>query len=200
MSLSWKILFIILLIMVSCLLYRDLTFVNSQPDLVSFAVYTNEVEVLRSTLLSLSNGSERLKSDYVNLSNYVHGLGVKHNGNVRINSAPNNGFQGQNELKSMQKDSYIRGSYVYSCVGLDKYLYFNGSLLRVGMPSEFGRVIVIDKYFTVCISDDHSTTYLLPYNKEHDSRLPFARSTSSADGKREIGSGYYVHTGTDMPE
>lgn len=102
-----------------------------------------------------------------------------------------------NVSSSVRRSEYLRGDYVYHSCGSLVWVDFDGSRFSRDSPCEFGRVALITKDFTICISDDFMiTTYLLPSNFTQTERgLPSLRSTSSGDGKPRAR--YYVHTGTD---
>lgn len=60
-------------------------------DYVPYSQYTNDLAAVVGRFSLLSNRTERLKSNYLNLSNDVHGLGAKRLGNARNNIASDNG-------------------------------------------------------------------------------------------------------------
>lgn len=209
MPLPWKILFLCALLGVVWLGIRDVSRVGG--EYVSYSVLSNELAQVRAVLSPLCDGSERLKSDFVNFTNSVHGLGVKHNGKVRNNIAPNVGVLAGNNLKSMQeekeetavpKDRYIRGDYEFHQVGGLRYVVFDGCDFRLGAPCEFGRVVVIDRHFSICVDNDGITTYLLPID-EKNAKMPRAPvpsrvSLQAASGQAARGgSWYYTHSGTE---
>ena len=89
-------------------------------------------------------------------------------------------------LESIQpKNNYFRGELLYHCVGSLEWVTFEGSDFRIGYPSEYGRVVVLDRYMVICVDDDKKVTYLLHCNNPTNSAyaLPSPRSTSSGDGR-----------------
>lgn len=160
-------------------------------DYVPYSRYTNDLVAVVGRFSLLSNRTERLKSDYLNLSNSVHGLGAKRLENVRNNIAPDNGIPDF----SRPRNRYIRGNYRFVQAGGISYIVFDGCDFRVGSPCEFGRVVVVDRNFTICVDDDGYMTYLLPLDSDSRAAHPSRVSLQAANGA-PARPWYYVHTGT----
>lgn len=82
---------------------------------------------------------------------------------------------------------YVRGLYDFHQAGSDKWVYFDGDLVKEGIPTEWGRVILVDRDFCFCVDDDGTKTALLPTltnPEERRRRISSARFTSSADDIR----------------
>lgn len=77
-----------------------------------------------------------------------------------------------------------------------RYVVFDGCDFRVGSPCEFGRVVVVDRNFTICADDDGHITYLLPIDSHRRAPHPSRGSLQAANGAAAR-PWYYVHTGTD---
>lgn len=159
MNLPWKILFVVLIGLQVFLLFRDLSRKDSSaPSEPSSVVITNIVN-------SVSAPSP---------------TPVFRGANDRSTSISSNGFP------VVKSPRYFRGEFVFGCAGSDSWVYFDGDLFRFGCPSEYGRVILIDKNFVIC-SEDGVITYLLPRDlnkitKNSGARIPSPRFTSSGDG------------------
>lgn len=148
MSLPWKILLVFLFLVACWLLYRD---ANSP----------------------LCHGSECLTNNVVYVTNFVYGLGATNLGNAANNIAPNNGFQATNKLESMQySNTFYRGEFSFGCAGSDRWVYFDGDLFKVGCPSEFGRVVVLERDFIICVDENKHITYLLPRKNDKIRKNP----------------------------
>lgn len=61
----------------------------------------------------------------------------------------------------VSQDRFIRGDYQYSFYGNRPVLYFDDSLIELGMITEYGKCIRIEKNQTLCV-DGESRTFLLP--------------------------------------
>lgn len=94
--------------------------------------------------------------------------------------------------RSRAKTAYdvVRGSYNFHQCGNLKWVEFEGDDYRIGAPSEFGRVLVVDEFYTVCSDDEGHYTVLRPGISEYERAAnapPLRRFSSSRTGGSACG-------------
>lgn len=181
MSLFYKLLIFGLCGLCGFLLYRDLSRPSSPSEPVSSPAFD-------------TNGFVRLVSDRLRGQggNYspLHGpsfdvlspSGDKASASSRALLAP---AMPQTSVAPSSSNRYVRGKYDFHQAGNEKWVYFDGDLVKEGIPTEWGRVVLVDKDFSFCVDEDGFKTALLPTLTEFEERrrrVPSARFTSSADG------------------
>lgn len=72
--------------------------------------------------------------------------------------------------KSKRKLGYdvVRGEYKFHQCGDLKWVEFEGDDYRIGAPSEYGRVLVIEEFYLICSDEDGHYTVLRPGVSEYD--------------------------------
>lgn len=82
----------------------------------------------------------------------------------------------------VKKKTYqcFRGQYDFHQCGDLKWIEFEGDTFRLGMPTEFGKVLVIEEYYTILADNDGFLTYLLPF--QGDGVTPSAVSLQGGRG------------------
>ena len=88
--------------------------------------------------------------------------------------------------KSSVGYTVVRGDYQFHQCNALKWVDFDGDEFRLGYPSEYGRVVCIDRYFTMCVDDSGKCTYLRPGINEDDKKYRRRASplAGSLQGKR----------------
>lgn len=157
MSTFWKLLVVGSLALQSWLLYL---------------VY-NKSDLQPSVVVSSSSGDS---IDYARLFSAVSNLAFNVSSSVMTSVVSQVEFASDDEPKKTFQ--CFRGKYDFHQCGTLKWIEFDGDTFRLGMPTEFGRVTVIDQYFTILTDETGFITYLLPTDDESVARNSTPRAVS----------------------
>lgn len=87
----------------------------------------------------------------------------------------------QEKKSEKNKPVTLRGSYSWhTCGNENRWIDFDGDTFKIGCPSEFGRMIVCEEYYSVFVDDDGNITYLCPGETQEEKKLRHTRGVAVA--------------------